>query len=91
MPVAIVKLSNKGQVVIPKKIRDELHWKAGAELTLISSASGVTLKVSPKQTGRSLADLIGMLRHDGPPLSTEKLCKPVDFGTDRDPSEKRNR
>ena len=49
MSVAIVKLSSKGQLVIPKEIRDELHWKAGAELTLISNATGVTLKASPKK------------------------------------------
>ena len=91
MSVAIVKLSSKGQLVIPKEIRDELHWKAGAELTLISNATGVTLKASPKKTGRSLADLIGMLRHDGLPLSTEELCKPVDYNADRDTSEKRSR
>ncbi|OAI17117.1 hypothetical protein A1355_00450 [Methylomonas koyamae] len=81
MPVstATITLSSKGQVVIPKEIRDELHWEAGTELTLVSNASGVTLKAAPKKTGRNLADLIGMLKHDGPPLSTEALCQPVDL------------
>ncbi|QXP84418.1 AbrB/MazE/SpoVT family DNA-binding domain-containing protein [Methylococcus sp. ANG] len=79
MSIATTTLSSKGQVVIPKEIRDELHWEAGTELTLISSASGVTLKAVPKKTGRNLADLIGMLKHDGPPLSTEELCKPVEL------------
>jgi hypothetical protein len=32
-----------------------------------------------------------MLKHDGPPLSTEDLCKPVDYGTDWEASEKRSR
>lgn len=79
MSVATITLSSKGQLVIPKEVRDELHWKAGTELTLISSASGVTLKALPKKTGRNLADLIGMLKHDGTPLSTEELCKPVEL------------
>ena len=79
MTIATITLSSKGQLVIPKEIRDELHWDAGTELTLVSNASGVTIKAMPKKTGRSLADLIGMLKHDGPPLATEELCRPVDL------------
>lgn len=79
MSATTITLSSKGQLVIPKEIRDELHWEAGTELTLISNASGVTLKALPKKSGRNLADLIGMLKHDGPPLSTEELCKPVEL------------
>ena len=79
MTIATVTLSSKGQVVIPKEIRDELHWEGGTELTLVSNASGVTIKAMPKKTGRNLADLIGMLKHDGPPLATEELCRPVEL------------
>lgn len=91
MFIATITLSSKGQVVIPKEIRDELHWNAGTQITLISSASGVTLKAVPKKTGRRLEDLIGMLKHEGPPLSTEDLCKPVDYSADWEASEKRSR
>ena len=91
MSIATVTLSSKGQVVIPKEIRDQLHWDAQTQLTLVSSASGITLKAVAKPTGRRLEDLIGMLQHDGPPLSTEDLCKPVDYGMDWDVSGKRSR
>ena len=91
MSVATITLSSKGQVVIPKEIRDELHWLAGTQITLVSSASGVTLKAVPKKTGLKFEDLIGMLKHDGAPLSNEELCKPVDYSADWDVSEKRRR
>lgn len=91
MSIATITLSSKGQVVIPKEIRDELHWDAGTQITLVSSASGVTLKAVPKKTGRRLEDLIGMLKHDGPPLATEDLCNPVDYSADWEVSEKRSR
>lgn len=91
MSIATITLSSKGQVVIPKEIRDELHWEAGTELTLVSSADGVTLKAVPKKSGRNLADLIGMLKYDGPPISTEELCEPVDCSDDWEESEKRSR
>lgn len=91
MSVATIKLSSKGQLVIPKEIRDELQWEAGAELTLVSSPSGVTLKAVSKKTGRSLTDLIGMLKSGKRTVSIEKLCKPVDYRADWDASEKHSR
>jgi AbrB family looped-hinge helix DNA binding protein len=91
MSVATIKLSSKGQIVIPKEIRDELHWQAGTQLMLVSSVSGVTLKTAPKKTGGNLGDLIGMLKHDGPPIAVEALCKPVDYRADWEESELRNK
>lgn len=91
MSVATITLSSKGQIVIPKEIRDQLHWHAGTQLSLLSSASGVTLKAVPKKTGRRLEDLIGMLKHEGAPLSTEELCAPVDYFEDWAASERRSK
>jgi AbrB family looped-hinge helix DNA binding protein len=79
MRTATITVSSKGQIVIPKEIRDKLHWQSGTELTLIANASSITLKAVPKTSGRNLADLIGMLKHEGPALSTEALCQPVDL------------
>lgn len=90
MSVVTITLSSKGQIVIPKEIREQLHWDAGTQITLFSGASGVTLKAVPKKTGRRLEDLIGMLKHDGPPLSTEALCAPVDYTEDWAVSEHRS-
>lgn len=91
MTTATITLSSKGQVVIPKEIRDELHWDAGTQITLVSSASGVTLKAVPKKTGRRFEDLIGTLKHEGQPLSIEELCKPVDYSADWEASEGNHR
>lgn len=82
MSTATITLSSKGQIVIPKEIRDELRWQAGTRLTLVASASGITLKSQPSKGGRKLIDLIGILRKDGPVLSTADLCAPVDYAGD---------
>lgn len=88
MPTATtVKLSSKGQLVIPKEIRQQLHWQTGIELILIANESGITLKAQPQKTGRTLADLIGMLKYDGEPVSIEQLCQPVDYSNDWEKSE----
>ena len=54
MSIATITLSSKGQIVIPKDIRDELRWEAGTLITLFSSASGVMLKAVPKKTAADL-------------------------------------
>ena len=86
-----VTLSTTGQVVIPKEIRDALHWETGAELTLTEVSNGILLKATPKKSGKRLEDLRGMLQHDGPPIPIEELCKPVDYSADWEEYEKRSR
>ena len=75
-----IKLSSKGQVVIPKAIREQLHWEAGTELTIVPTGHGVLLQPSIKKGKHNLVDLRGMLKYEGPPISLEELCKPVDLG-----------
>lgn len=82
MSIATITLSSKGQIVIPKEIRDELHWEAGAELELISTPVGLTLRTKKPSSKLNLADLRGILKYDGPPVSTEALCKPVELTDD---------
>lgn len=91
MPSTTVTLSSKGQLVIPKDIRDALHWEAGTRLILVATAAGVTLQAEPRHAGRRLDDLIGMLKHQGPPLATDDLCRPVDAAADWEESEHRSR
>ena len=57
MPVATV--TSKGQVTIPKEIRDRLKLKQGARIRFTENADGtVTLRA---QT-RSVLDLVGVLK-----------------------------
>jgi len=49
--IATITLSRKGQVVIPKEIRDQLQWASGTKITMFSSAYGITLKAVPTKKG----------------------------------------
>jgi len=89
MSIATATLSDLGLVAIPKEFLDEFHWQVGTELKMISSPSSILIQAKPKTTGRNLADLMGMLKHEGPALSTEALCKPVDYSADQAANEKR--
>ena len=56
------KLSAKGQVVLPKRVRDAHGWSPGVEFIVENTPDGVVLRPkSGKRLGR-IAELAGMLR-----------------------------
>ena len=59
------RLSSKGQVIIPKKLRDAYQWLAGQELIAIATDDGILLK--PKQPFKEtkLAEVAGCLSYEG--------------------------
>ncbi|MFI0399713.1 MAG: AbrB/MazE/SpoVT family DNA-binding domain-containing protein [Thiolinea sp.] len=84
MVAATVRLSSKGQIVIPKEVRDSLNWGIGVELILVTTEYGVILQTKPSQQRKLPAkSLRGFLQHTGTPMPTETLCKPVEYTNDR--------
>ncbi len=66
-------VSTKGQVVIPKAIRQSRRWGVGARLLVEETADGVLLKSAPYFAPTKLEDVAGMLKYDGPPKSIEDM------------------
>ena len=61
-----IKLSSKGQVVIPKAIRKTLKWKPGLKLEVIYSGNGIILR--PKKSFPNIINLkevTGCLKYSG--------------------------
>ena len=80
MMTATVKLSNQGQILIPQEMRESLHWGEETELTLIPTRHGVLLQENAANTHKiPVKSLRGFLQHTGKPVSTEKLCKPIEY------------
>jgi AbrB family looped-hinge helix DNA binding protein len=67
------KLSTKGQVILPKAIRDRRHWTPGTELVVEDRPEGVMLKSADKKKTHKLADFAGMLKYKGPPKSIDEM------------------
>ena len=65
----------KGQVTVPKELRDAFGWKAGDHVEFSRSGDGVKL-VRRKRRGRG-ADVVEQLRDApwDPQLSTSRLMK----------------
>ncbi len=66
-------VSTKGQVIIPKAIRQSRRWGPGARLVVEETADGVLLKSAPYFAPTKLEDVAGMLKYDGPPISLEDM------------------
>jgi AbrB family looped-hinge helix DNA binding protein len=76
---AHTKLSAKGQVVIPKPVRDRLCWEEGAALEVVERADGVLLRAA--QTGRKRITMEEFKKrvpaYEGPPVSLEDMDRAV--------------
>lgn len=58
-------LSSKGQVVIPKALRDAFGWEHGTQLTVDSDEFGVTLRPAPTKRARSAEIAKGVQKLSG--------------------------
>lgn len=74
---AHTKMSAKGQVVIPKDVRDRLGLTEGVVLDVIETDGGVILRKPAERKKLSVDEAVRELRkihrHEGPPVSIERL------------------
>lgn len=69
MPVAT--MTNKGQVTIPKKVRDALHLQSGDKLEFVCEEEGI---VTVRPVKKSVDEVFGRLYRKGmTPVSTDEM------------------
>lgn len=66
-------VSTKGQVILPKAIRDLRHWPAGTKLIVEETSEGVLLRSLPAFTVTNMEAVFGSLRPTGPALSIDDM------------------
>lgn len=76
----ITRLSSKGQVIIPKVMRDAYHWEAGQELIAIDTGDGILLKPKKPFEQTTLADVAGCLKWKGQPKSLDEMEAAIEKG-----------
>jgi AbrB family looped-hinge helix DNA binding protein len=59
------KLSSKGQVVLPRAVREAKAWRAGQVLEVVSTHEGVLLRPLKQFAAVALADVVGCLPYKG--------------------------
>ena len=65
-------VSTKGQVILPKAIRDERRWPAGTKL-MVEDTPGCAAEIDAIFAATVIGDVFGSLRPTGPGLSIEDM------------------
>ena len=71
----IVRVSSKGQIVIPKALRDARHIQAGTELVISAVADGLMLTPAARIAPTTVADGLGMLAKPGRSMLSDAVVK----------------
>ena len=76
--MSIATMTSKGQITMPKDVRDDLNLVPGSKVMFVKLPNG-QYNVVPK-TG-SVEDLFGMLHQPGvPPMTIEEINDPIAEG-----------
>ena len=67
------KLSSKGQIIIPKWLRDSYRWETGLEFVVIDTGEGILLKPNRPFEPTSLDEVAGSLPDAGQPKTLEEM------------------
>lgn len=79
---ARTSLSAKGQVVIPKGVRDALGYKPGQAFDVVKTDGGILLRPLARKSGRTTGQIVAEIRalyqHEGPPVTIAEMNTAVD-------------
>jgi AbrB family looped-hinge helix DNA binding protein len=76
--VQTTRVSSKGQVVLPKSVRAALEWNPGQELTIERREDGILLRPRQHEAKLTAAEVAGILKYDGPPVSLEDMERAIE-------------
>lgn len=66
-------LSTKGQVILPKAVRERLRWEPGVRLVVEETEGGVVIKREKPFPPTTIDEVFGILKYDGPPITIEEM------------------
>jgi len=67
------RLSTKGQLIIPKALRDRHGWTPGVELALEERGDAIVIRLAKPLPATTFDDLIGCVDYRGPARSLEDM------------------
>jgi AbrB family looped-hinge helix DNA binding protein len=67
------RLSSKGQIILPKAVRDSHNWLPGTDFTVEVVDDGVLLRPVGQGKATRLSDVVGCLKYDGPTRTLDDM------------------
>lgn len=75
--MARTRLSSKGQVIIPKPVRERHGWSSGVELEVEDRGDAVVLRAIRPFPRTTIAQVRGCLKYRGPRITIEQMDEAV--------------
>lgn len=72
------KLSSKGQIILPKAVREAHRWQPGTEFTVEDTGDGILLRPARTVAPTRIEDVAGRLRVNGPVRTLEEMETAID-------------
>jgi AbrB family looped-hinge helix DNA binding protein len=72
------RLSTKGQIILPKSIRDSRDWQPGTAFTIEETGDGVLLRPAARFPVTGLDEVAGCLRYKGKAKTPAQMKAAVD-------------
>jgi AbrB family looped-hinge helix DNA binding protein len=74
------RLSSKGQVIIPKGLRDAYRWQPGQEFVVVDTGDGVLLREKRPFAPATLDEVAGSLPASGPVRTLDEMDEAIRKG-----------
>ncbi|MBN9034446.1 MAG: AbrB/MazE/SpoVT family DNA-binding domain-containing protein [Rhizobiales bacterium] len=76
---ARAKISSKGQLVLPKAVRDAHGLAPGSEVDIESTGDAIVLRPRHRKARRTYTvdEVAGFLKYDGPPVTLEDMERAI--------------
>ena len=71
------KMSSKGQLVVPRELRERRGWREGTVLELEETPRGVLLRLADSDRTLDLDDLVGSAGYSGPRRSLADMDRAI--------------
>jgi len=71
--MATTRLSTKGQLIIPKEMRERHGWDSGTELELEDRGDSIIIRPVLEVERTTVDEVIGCLRHEGRPKTLQDM------------------
>ncbi|MGE0499299.1 MAG: AbrB/MazE/SpoVT family DNA-binding domain-containing protein [Rhizobiaceae bacterium] len=77
---ARARISSKGQLVLPKAVREAYGLTAGSEVDVESAGDAILLRPARRKPRRtySIDEVAGFLTYRGPPITNEDMDRALD-------------
>ncbi len=78
--VDTTRLSSKGQIVLPKRLRQAHRWQPGQEFAVIETEEGILLRPTSPFPETTIDEVAACLRYQGRPRTLEEMEQAIEEG-----------